>query len=81
MAPSIPIGMKEGSIVLRGWQALLLSIGHDPGPLDGLWGSRTRVATEDFQRAAKLPITGVPTLETVSAALLFRELQTLGGAQ
>ena len=39
-------------------QGLLLNAGYNPGPLDGLWGSKTGGAVRDFQRDHGLPFTG-----------------------
>ncbi len=39
-------------------QERLTELGYQPGPIDGLWGPRTREAVEDFQRDNRLKITG-----------------------
>ena len=44
-------------------QELLVDRGYDPGPVDGVLGSQTRQAIKEFQRTAKLPADGYPTLE------------------
>jgi membrane-bound lytic murein transglycosylase B len=44
-------------------QELLAARGFDPGPTDGVLGSQTRRAIKEFQRLAKLPADGYPTLE------------------
>jgi membrane-bound lytic murein transglycosylase B len=44
-------------------QELLVAQGYDPGPVDGVLGSKTRQAIKEFQRTAKLPADGYPTPE------------------
>lgn len=39
-------------------QNLLTELGYDPGPPDGLWGSKTAAALHQFQRDRGLPTTG-----------------------
>jgi hypothetical protein len=43
----------------RGVQSALAELGHDPGPIDGVMGPRTRDAVMAFQRAAGLVVDGV----------------------
>jgi membrane-bound lytic murein transglycosylase B len=43
-------------------QGLLLSLGFNPGAPDGVLGSRTRAAIRAYQRQAKLPADGYPTV-------------------
>ena len=45
-------------------QDRLKRLGYDPGPVDGLWGSRTRDAILAFQRRAGLDASG--TLDSVT---------------
>ena len=47
-------------------QRALLGAGHDPGPIDGIYGGRTRAAVRSFQQAKNLPRGGL-TLGTLSA--------------
>lgn len=47
----------RGSRVLE-LQRQLLAAGHNPGPLDGVYGSKTTAAVAAFQTAASLPATG-----------------------
>ncbi len=43
-------------------QRRLATLGHDPGGADGVAGARTRQAIKDFQRRARLPADGFPSL-------------------
>ncbi|MEZ5864460.1 MAG: peptidoglycan-binding domain-containing protein [Geminicoccaceae bacterium] len=52
---------------VRRAQELLAEQGYDPGPIDGLYGPRTRAAVERFEQARGLPVTG-----TVSIGLIDR---------
>ncbi|MGF1462175.1 MAG: peptidoglycan-binding protein, partial [Maricaulaceae bacterium] len=45
-------------------QSRLLGVGHDPGPIDGVYGPRTRAALRAYQRAAGLGPVGFLTRET-----------------
>ena len=56
---------------LRTAQAALLYLGHDPGPVDGVRGRRTRSALIAFQTARGLAATGV--LNSTTNARLLRE--------
>jgi peptidoglycan hydrolase-like protein with peptidoglycan-binding domain len=42
-------------------------LGYDPGPVDGVFGSRTAAAISAFQRAQGLPVNGVPGIDTLQA--------------
>ncbi|GEM_PF-121824 len=42
-------------------QEALTALGYDPGPVDGLLGSRTRTAIRAFQADYDLPVTGEPS--------------------
>ena len=39
-------------------QTKLRDLGFDPGPIDGVWGGKTKKALEDYQLKNELPITG-----------------------
>ncbi len=43
---------------VRQAQTLLAALGYDPGPADGLLGSRTVQAIREYQKAAGLPVDG-----------------------
>jgi len=49
---------SRGDDVLRLQQALA-SAGYSPGPLDGIFGPKTRAAVERFQADKELPVTGI----------------------
>lgn len=44
-------------------QARLKELGFDPGPIDGIMGSKTRTAIQDFQRSQDIPPDGRITSE------------------
>lgn len=46
-------------------QRALLGAGHDPGPIDGIYGGRTRAAVRSFQQAKNLPRGGLGTLSAL----------------
>lgn len=48
-------------------QQLLIDAGYDPGPADGMSGSRTDTAMREFQTDEGLRVTGTLTLETLNA--------------
>ncbi len=54
------------SINIRGVQSALKSAGFNPGPIDGIFGWRTRAALEKYQRANSLS-SGALTKETLSS--------------
>ena len=53
-----PTAVAKADRALRQAQEMLEKRGFDPGPIDGLMGTRTRRALREFQRAAELPVTG-----------------------
>ena len=48
-------------------QEALKDKGHDPGPIDGIVGPKTRQALRDFQKAEGLQTTGGPDADTLAA--------------
>jgi peptidoglycan hydrolase-like protein with peptidoglycan-binding domain len=51
---------------IRSVQSALKNAGFNPGPIDGIFGWRTRAALEKYQRANSLS-TGALTKETLSS--------------
>jgi hypothetical protein len=54
----------------RDIQSSLNALGFDAGPVDGLWGYRSRAALEAFQRSVKLTVDGWYGNDTAGALLL-----------
>lgn len=54
-----------GSVRVREVQLRLRRLGYRPGPIDGLFGPRTRASVAWFQVKHGLPVTGRATLATV----------------
>ena len=52
-------------------QKTLMQKGYAPGPVDGLWGPKTRSAVHFFQKDNGLPVTNYLNKETLK--LLFSE--------
>lgn len=58
--------------LVREIQQILTNLGYEPGPIDGLYGSKTRAAIQAFQRENALEPSGLATiqvLETLKKAL------------
>jgi hypothetical protein len=66
---SIVVSIKPGDNgeFTRQWQQALLDRGYTPGPLDGLWGPRTKQAIIQFQKDKGLAPDGWPGVNTVQA--------------
>jgi Putative peptidoglycan binding domain len=60
-------GQSSNSDVKQAQQALK-DKGHDPGPIDGVMGSRTKEAIKSFQSASNLQVTG--TLDAATSQKL-----------
>jgi peptidoglycan hydrolase-like protein with peptidoglycan-binding domain len=54
------------------WQGLLLELGYDPGPLDGIFGRRTLTATKEAQAALGVTVDGVVGPQTLGSAQAAR---------
>ena len=50
--------------MVRKAQRVLSDIGYDPGPIDGLWGPKTKSAVVQFQSDNELPATGMLDMKT-----------------
>jgi len=48
----------SATMSVRQAQSSLKAKGFDPGPIDGVYGPRTRTAVQDFQRSENLMVTG-----------------------
>jgi len=60
----------QGPSLVRKIQQSLKQLGYDPGPVDGIYGKKTRAAIEAFQRQSGLGVDGKATpalLETIEA--------------
>lgn len=57
-------------------QQALKQAGHDPGPIDGVMGERTRAALEAYQKAQGLEVSG--NLDGATAAKLGGEASQAG---
>jgi lipid-binding SYLF domain-containing protein/osmotically-inducible protein OsmY len=53
-----PKARAAGSDKVKKVQETLRDKGHDPGPIDGVLGPRTRAALRSYQQAEKLAVTG-----------------------
>lgn len=62
---------SEGPAV-RKVQERLAALGHDPGPIDGIFGSRTDTAVRSFQRARSLAVDGIVDSDTWEALRAVR---------
>jgi len=60
-------GGSSGTASARQAQQALAARGYDPGPVDGVWGQRSRQAAMDFQRANNMAATGSLNASTMQA--------------
>src|SRR5436190_2770887 len=44
---------------VRDLQGALKALGHDPGPIDGVFGARTTSAVKAFQQAREIAVDGI----------------------
>ena len=53
--------LKKGSTnpAVRDLQDALKVLGHDPGPIDGVFGAKTESAVKAFQKAREIPVDGI----------------------
>ena len=86
--------LKKGSTdpAVRDLQAALKALGHDPGPIDGIFGARTESAVRAFQQQREIAVDGIvgrvswinideadqsePVLKVGSIGLPVRRLQS-----
>jgi peptidoglycan hydrolase-like protein with peptidoglycan-binding domain/DNA invertase Pin-like site-specific DNA recombinase len=80
LVPGAGYGQPGGSRQVREVQRKLWAIGQRPGPVDGMYGPRTRAAIERFQRAADRPATGVLTSAVALALARADRRQTRAAA-
>ena len=80
----IPTTVHPGelsSATIQSIQQKLEEAGYDPGPVDGRWGARTKVAYSNFlagaHRGRVVPLQGEPVLNTTSYHALRPEYERL----
>lgn len=54
------------SLWIELFQRNLLLLGFNPGKIDDLWGSKTRTAMQNYQRARNIPVTNKPNAVTLT---------------
>jgi peptidoglycan hydrolase-like protein with peptidoglycan-binding domain len=57
-------GQPRGELRVRALQRRLRALGHRPGPVDGLYGPRTKAAVEHLQREGGLSVDGIAGPQT-----------------
>ena len=65
LAPGAGYGRPDGSGKVRALQRVLLGLGYASGPVDGLFGPRTRASLAWFQIKHGLPPTGIADAATL----------------
>ena len=63
--PTLRIGSRGASV--RQLQQLLKNEGYNPGPVDGIFGSRTQSAVMAFQRDSHIAVDGIVGVQTWTA--------------
>lgn len=66
--PSVTLRQGSAGDAVKKWQTFLASRGIDVGPLDGIFGPKTRTATMAFQKTAGITVDGIAGPETYRAA-------------
>ena len=59
---------------VREAQCALRDLGYDPGPIDGLFGPRTRTALAKYQTSERLPVTSDLDALTLERLDVYRRL-------
>jgi peptidoglycan hydrolase-like protein with peptidoglycan-binding domain len=59
---------------VREAQRALRDLGCDPGPIDGVFGPRTRAALAKYQTSERLPVTGELDALTLERLDVYRRL-------
>jgi peptidoglycan hydrolase-like protein with peptidoglycan-binding domain len=75
--PHSSMNGNASNAVIRQAQEKLNAKGYNAGPVDGVWGPKTRAALENFQKAKDITQTGVIDQKTM-AALDINGQQTAG---
>lgn len=65
LCPLLRRGSRGPSV--RRLQSLLVSVGINPGPVDGIFGPQTEAAVRTFQSRRGLPVTGIVDVRTWTA--------------
>ncbi|MDR5659056.1 LysM peptidoglycan-binding domain-containing protein [Serpentinicella sp. ANB-PHB4] len=65
VCPTLRVGSRTESV--RKLQTLLRDAGFDPGPIDGIFGSKTEAAVRAFQRSKGLVVDGIVGIRTWTA--------------
>ncbi len=69
----IPFTVCAGGVTVYQTQKILKQLEYDPGPLDGIWGGKTREAIVHFQNDQGLKPTGQLDEETQSKLIVLIE--------
>jgi peptidoglycan hydrolase-like protein with peptidoglycan-binding domain len=67
--------LRKGSTdpAVRDLQEALKALGHDPGPVDGVFGATTEAAVKAFQQAKGIAVDGI----VGRVSVVFRQRQSL----
>lgn len=60
--------------LIREAQRALRDLGYDPGPIDGVFGPRTRTALAKYQTSERLPVTSDLDALTLERLDVYRRL-------
>jgi peptidoglycan hydrolase-like protein with peptidoglycan-binding domain len=78
-AGSMQQGMDAQTV--REAQQALKDKGHDPGPIDGMWGPQTQAAVKEFQEKEKLQASGRLDQRTLSALGVEEQTSATGAGR